>query len=304
MDNLGSSFNTDGSIAYSNGTLVSSEGATFFNNGTIKFSDGAVLHKDLQIIHADGTVVQGELFEEDKAEDNVDLSNDGEESEVDAGSGAQADEEDAVDTDDVEVDGDTGDEEEEQEADVADEVAKEGNQEEEEAGGIDEEETFEVVGTLNLAKITELWTAQQCGEVASASSNCTLLSYLKNATLLMQLMEALTEEDGPAVNTWSGIVQLMHKEGMTPDAKSFMTTVLAHTINSEDSGEGSQFGSQVHCDHRELSCRNGLACYSKTLHCDLKADCDDFSDEDSCSCKDRLGLMMISYSDFWTCQRS
>ena len=103
MDNNGSSFHSDGSITYSNGTFVSSEGAAFLNNGTIQFSDGAVLHKDLQIIHTDGTVVQGELFEEDasvekEAGDPVDLSIDEGGAVVGAGSEAETDEEDIVDT--------------------------------------------------------------------------------------------------------------------------------------------------------------------------------------------------------------
>ena len=297
MDNSGSSFHSDGSITYSNGTFVSSEGATFFNNGTIKFSDGAVLHKDLQIVHTDGTVVQGELFEEDakggkESEDPIDLSNEEGKAVVDAGGETETDEEDIVDTALVE------DEEVDMPYEVAGEDTKEEGVEKKEgqdAYSGEDPETFEVVGTLDLVKITELWTAQQCEEAASSSSNCTLLSYLKNATLLMQLMEALTTEDGPTVNTWSDIVQLMHTEGMTPDANSYVKTILAQDIYNQG-GEGGQFSSGVHCDHRELSCRDGLACYSKTRHCDLEADCEDFSDEDSCSCKDRFRLMIyIAY---------
>ena len=72
MDDVGSTFHTDGSIVYSNGTLVSPEGATFFNNGTIKFSDGAVLHRDLKIIRTDGTEVQGQLYDAD-AIDVIDI---------------------------------------------------------------------------------------------------------------------------------------------------------------------------------------------------------------------------------------
>ena len=297
MDNSGSSFNSDGSITYSNGNIVSSEGATFFNNGTIKFSDGAVLHKDLQIIHTDGTVVQGELFEEDtsgvkEAEDPID--NVEGEAVVDAGSEAETDEEDKVDTALVEEE----EEEEDEEADVAGEGTKEAEVGEKEGQDIyngEDLETFEVVGTLDLGKITELWTAQRCEEVASGSSNCTLLNYLKNATLLMQLMEALTAEDGPSVNTWSDIVQLMHSEGMTPDANSYMETILAQD-RYKQGGEGGRYSSGVLCDHGDLSCRDGLACYPKTSHCDLEADCRDFSDEDSCSCKDRFRLIIyIAY---------
>ena len=80
MDDVGSTFHTDGTIVYSNGTLVSPEGAIFFNNGTIKFSDGAVLHRDLKIIRTDGTEVQGQLYDADAIDvidDGVTRSNDG-----------------------------------------------------------------------------------------------------------------------------------------------------------------------------------------------------------------------------------
>ena len=77
---------------------------------------------------------------------------------------------------------------------------------------------------------------------------------------------------------------------MTPDANSYVTTILAQGIAMQGGGEGGQGG--VHCDSWQLSCRDGLACYSKTRHCDLKADCEDFSDEDSCTCKDRLVLII------------
>ena len=306
MDNLGSSFHSDGSITYSNGTNISSEGATFFNNGTIKFSDGAVLHTDLQIIHADGTVVQGELLEkedvlgeeEDEAGDEDDSVNGEEEAVVNAETN-----EGDLNTGNVEDEVETGDEGEDQDEEVDDisEDAGEGTYTEEEGmeddlydeekeGIEDEGEEFDVVGTLDLDKISELWTAKQCEGVGSGSTNCTLLNYLKNSTLLMQLMEALTAEDAPEINTWSGIVQLMDAEGMTPDANSYVATIYAQDLVNQASNEGGQLSSGVHCDHRELRCRNGLACYAKTRHCDLKADCIDFSDEDSCSCRDRLSI--------------
>ena len=46
---------------------------------------------------------------------------------------------------------------------------------------------------------------------------------------------------------------------------------------------------EVHCDPwRERRCRDGLACYSVAQHCDMVVDCEDNSDEDECSCVERL----------------
>ena len=48
-------------------------------------------------------------------------------------------------------------------------------------------------------------------------------------------------------------------------------------------------GEEVHCDPwRERRCRDGLACYSVAQHCDMVVDCEDNSDEDECSCVERL----------------
>ena len=154
-------------------------------------------------------------------------------------------------------------------------------------------ESYEVVGTLDIDKITELWTMKNCDEAASGSTDCSLLGHLQNADNLLELMEALTAEDGLQINTFGDIVNVMVSEGMTPDANSYVATILAQDMDNKDTeGEG-QFVSGVHCDHRELSCRNGLACYPKTRHCDLKADCSDFSDEDACSCRDRSELIFL-----------
>ena len=46
--------------------------------------------------------------------------------------------------------------------------------------------------------------------------------------------------------------------------------------------------SDVHCDWRERRCRDKKKCYLTSQHCDLNVDCEDNSDEDSCSCVERL----------------
>jgi len=46
---------------------------------------------------------------------------------------------------------------------------------------------------------------------------------------------------------------------------------------------------EVACDQgRERRCRNKAACYPKQKYCDFEVDCEDNSDEDSCSCLERL----------------
>ena len=46
---------------------------------------------------------------------------------------------------------------------------------------------------------------------------------------------------------------------------------------------------EVGCDQgREKRCRDKSACYAKEKHCDFEVDCKDNSDEDSCSCLERL----------------
>ena len=45
---------------------------------------------------------------------------------------------------------------------------------------------------------------------------------------------------------------------------------------------------EVHCDWRERRCRDKKKCYLLSQHCDLNVDCEDNSDEDSCSCVERL----------------
>ena len=46
---------------------------------------------------------------------------------------------------------------------------------------------------------------------------------------------------------------------------------------------------EVFCDpHRERRCRDKKKCYPIAQHCDFILDCDDNSDEDECSCVDRL----------------
>ena len=46
---------------------------------------------------------------------------------------------------------------------------------------------------------------------------------------------------------------------------------------------------EVHCDPwREKRCRDRSMCYPLAQHCDFVVDCEDNSDEDSCSCVDRL----------------
>jgi len=46
---------------------------------------------------------------------------------------------------------------------------------------------------------------------------------------------------------------------------------------------------EVFCDGtREFRCRDKTACYPKEKHCDFSVDCEDNSDEDSCSCVQRL----------------
>ena len=42
------------------------------------------------------------------------------------------------------------------------------------------------------------------------------------------------------------------------------------------------------CDYTEFTCRDAKQCYAKAKRCDNIVDCKDGSDEDSCSCKDRL----------------
>jgi len=45
----------------------------------------------------------------------------------------------------------------------------------------------------------------------------------------------------------------------------------------------------VFCDPiRELRCRDRSQCYPIAKHCDFKVDCNDYSDEDTCTCKQRL----------------
>ena len=299
MDDVGSTFHTDGSIVYSNGTLVSPEGAIFFNNGTIKFSDGAVLHRDLKIIRTDGTEVQGQLYDADAIDvidDGVTRSNDGGSvkkngdgtTATKVASSGEVEGEVAVENEDGASTTGEIDVEPFSEDQLPGEVDVENGTWKEELNEADLPEKFEIVGTLDVDKIINLWTAKRCDDEGSGAGNCSLLGHLKNSTLLLQLVETLAAKDDKSTNTWSDIVQIMKVEGMIPDANSYVATILSQDMDQQASGEGGQLSSGVHCDHRELSCRNGLACYHKTRHCDLKADCSDFSDEDSCSCRDRL----------------
>ena len=57
----------------------------------------------------------------------------------------------------------------------------------------------------------------------------------------------------------------------------------------ESGGSKSLVPLLVTCDlRRELRCRDQSACYAKEKHCDFTVDCEDNSDEDNCSCLQRL----------------
>ena len=144
-------------------------------------------------------------------------------------------------------------------------------------------ETFTLVGLLDLDKITELWRRQGCEQ--GDSTDCSLARQLNNSTLLLDLMEALKDSGSIGQDVdFKEIKALMLEHGMIADPKSYVVTDL----ESDDLSTLSLLPDSVACDWRELSCRDGSSCYLRTQHCDGRADCPDFSDEDECRCQDWL----------------
>jgi hypothetical protein len=123
------------------------------------------------------------------------------------------------------------------------------------------------VGTLDLEKITALWERQNCSVDANDSAHCTLLYQLQDADLLEQLMEAIQEQGGQPI-TYDEAVQLMQENGMTPDAFSKVYTEDADRFDGKEVQV--PYTNAVVCDYRELSCRDGRACYPKGRRCDFK----------------------------------
>ena len=74
-----------------------------------------------------------------------------------------------------------------------------------------------------------------------------------------------------------------------PNAR--VNTVGDHTTSKDLNPHSSSYDPalEVHCDPwREKRCRDKTRCYPLAQHCDFVVDCEDNSDEDSCSCRERL----------------
>ena len=93
---------------------------------------------------------------------------------------------------------------------------------------------------------------------------------------------------GLQLTNYSHLLSLMEAQDMLPDANSrVLTTSITESVLKEIV---SPAVTRLDCDFREVACRDGRQCYLRTQRCDFRVDCQDDSDEDDCSCKERLGV--------------
>jgi len=118
------------------------------------------------------------------------------------------------------------------------------------------------VSATDLYKLSSL-----LGDLGSKHEEVTSASYADVMTILEPIIEELDAPLPRMTYQWNGLTLL----------------------NTGDPIEVYAPAKEVFCDtRREKRCKDRKKCYPVSQHCDFIVDCEDNSDEDSCSCVDRL----------------
>jgi len=109
----------------------------------------------------------------------------------------------------------------------------------------------------------------------------TMLASLGHANVIVADAEKMPDHDVPSEEAG---------EPKSPGGKS---------IDGRSNSDTTPHFAGVICNRGERRCRDRKQCYLSSNHCDFKVDCKDFSDEDSCTCRERLDRSRLcdGYSD-------